>query len=119
MFVVSSAQPHEVGKKDTTDLDLFHVTALGMKALNVTQCLDECQLLAGFRLERAPEEEDVKNMSEFEFLLALTSGGWTFEMKKPSKKTPPYRPNADKVWFWQSGARVNTKYLETLLKSDT
>lgn len=107
-----------VGKKDSSDLDMFNITIHGAKVLNVSQTFSTCTLLAGFNLDTVSTSElDFKTMTEFEHVLQLTSLGWQYECKSLTKKIHPYTETSEKTWFYQNEARVNKNYLEVLIKS--
>lgn len=108
----------QVGKKDSSDLDMFNITIHGAKVLNVSQTFSTCTLLAGFNLDTVSTSElDFKTMTEFEHVLQLTSLGWQYECKSLTKKIHPYTETSEKTWFYQNEARVNKNYLEVLIKS--
>ena len=100
---------------------MFNITTRGMKTLKVTQSFNACDLLAGYtQWKQSPTDDDLKTMSEFEYILELTSQGWGYEWKAPSKKVKPYNnsDSTEKTWYYQSELRVNKTYLHVLMRAD-
>ena len=60
--------------------------------------------------------------SDFSLILQLSKEGWRFELATPSKKTPPYGPGKEKVWYYHEQNKkggINQQYLGVLAKAET
>ena len=112
-----------VARKDGAELDTFAITEKGADGLVVHQTSTFHCLLSRFSSADAQgsgvDALDLAHCTDFDLVLALGQGGWQVRQEKPSRKTIPYKPGAEKVWYYhRSTAKggITRKYLTALLQ---
>ena len=101
---------------------MFNITERGLDAMTLSHTSTKSTPLAEYTQNLVDDRLNKKSWTDFDWVLALASKGWSYKQEKPNKKCKPYEPDGAKVWFYHSVTAkggINSKYLQVLFDSQS
>lgn len=100
-----------------SNIDNFNISQIGAQFVTSRQIVSKPVEVVKFWFKDR-DTFDAKTASDFELILELSRHGWNYQCQKPNKKTPPYTPDSEKIWFYHHTTMkggINKRYLGVLL----